>query len=481
VTQPVPGAPATGASANPPAGPGAPPAVPTHFVAFVFDDLHMRTEDLPQVRAALLKFVGTSLGPRDRVALFTTSGLQGVDFTDRPEQIGEALRKVSPSPIAASGFKSIGDAYVSYFQAVQVDQQVGLQPTASDVSKCLALRVAVQEQEFGDFHTAVQAIRDAYTSGFEESRATLATLRMVVQRMAAAPGQRSVLLVSPGFFVPPDLSNESDQLVALAIRSKVLIGAVDARGGWTSPAYSSSKRGASAASIRDETAFRDLEEQANTGELIALAEGTGGAANLNNDFLGGIEKGAAVPEFSYVLGFVPQDLKPDGSFHPLKVTVAGEKLSLQARRGYWAPKHVEDEAAVSKQEIEDAVFSRDEIHGLPVEMHTQLTKAGEQAKLNVLTSVDLKSIQLRKAEDRNRNDLRIVAALFDTNGNFLVGTEKLVQLRLRDETVSRLEGKPPAVIRTEFDVKPGGYLVRLVVRDAEARQIAAENAAVEVP
>ena len=125
----------------------------------------MRTEDVPQVRAAVLKYVGTSLGPRDRAALFTTSGQQGVDFTDRAEALSEALNKVSPSPIAAPGFSSIGDAYVSYFQAVQVDQQVGLQPSESDVSKCLALRVAVQE--YGDFHNATQAIRDAcllYTS-----------------------------------------------------------------------------------------------------------------------------------------------------------------------------------------------------------------------------------------------------------------------------------------------------------------------------
>jgi VWFA-related protein len=440
----------------------------------------MRFEDLPQVRAAVLKYVGTRLGPRDRAALFTTSGQQGVDFTDRAEALSEALNKVSPSPIAAPGFSSIGDAYVSYFQAVQVDQQVGLQPSESDISKCLALRVAVQE--FGDFHTATQAIRDAYTSGLQESRATLATLRIVVQRMAATPGQRSVLLVSPGFFVPSDLRNESDQLMALAIRSKVLISAVDARGVWTNSAFSASKRGASAASIRDEVAFRDLEGQANTDELIALAEDTGGAVNLNNDFFGGVEKGAAPPEYMYLLGFVPQNLKLDGSFHALKVMVAGgEKLSSQARRGYWAPKHPEDEAAVSKQEIENAVFSRDEIHNLPVDMHTQLTKTGEQAKLNVLTSVDLKSIHLRKAEDRNRNDLRIVATLFDTNGNFLVGTEKLVQLRLRDETVARLDQKPPVVIRTDFDVKAGVYLVRLVVRDAEGQQITAENAAVEVP
>ena len=98
---------------------------------------------------------------------------------------------------------------------------------------------------------------------------------------------------------------------------------------------------------------------------------------------------------------MPQDLKLDGSFHALKVTASsGEKVTLQARRGYWAPKHSDDEATVSRQEIEDAVFSRDEVHSLPVDMHTRLTKAGEQAKLTVLTSVDLKLVHLRKAEDR---------------------------------------------------------------------------------
>jgi VWFA-related protein len=420
---PAPVAPAPVASPSPPAGPSAPPAAPTRFVAFVFDDLHMRTGDLPQVRAAVQKYLGTSLRPGDRVALFTTSGQQGVDFTDRPDALSEPLNKISPSPITEPDPGGCGDAYVSYYQAVQVDQQVGLEPRTSDLSKSLALRVAVAE--FNDFRAAVNAIRDAYTSGLQESRATLAVLRIVVKRMAAMPGHRSVLLVSPGFFVPSDVQNESDELMALAIRSKVLISSVDARGVWTNPVYSACKKdGLSAAAVRDETTFKDLEGQANTDELIALAEDTGGAVNLNNDFFGGVQKAAAAPEYMYMLGFAPQDLKLDGSFHALKVTVSsGEKLSLQARRGYWAPKHPEDEAAVSRQEIEDAVFSRDEIHGLAVDMHTRLTKVGEQAKLSVLTSVDLKSIHLRKAEDRNRNDLTIVAALFDTNGNFVAGTE----------------------------------------------------------
>ena len=460
-------------------GPAAPTVLPTHFVAFVFDDVHIRFADLPQVRAAVVKYIRTSLQPGDRAALFTTSGRIGVDFTDSPEALIGPLLKITPNPIGAAMFGSCG-MYVSYFQAVEIDQQVGLQPSAPDVAKSLALRVALDE--FGDLHTAMQYVRDAYTSGLQETRAALGALKLVVERIAQMPGQRSVVLASPGFFVPADLQNASSDLIQLAIRSKVLISGVDARGVWTIPTYDGCRAGGSASVIEDEVAFRPLENEAQTDELIALAEDTGGTLNRDNDFFGGVRKAAATPEYLYVLGFVPQDLKVDGKFHPLKVTMnAGEKVSLQARRGYWAPKRLDDATAASRQEIESAVFSREEIHSLPVEMHTQVTKTGGAQKLNVITSVDLKLIHLRKVDDRNRNDVTIVAAVFDGNGNFVAGQQKILQLRLRDETLRALDQKPPVNIDTNFDVPPGAYLVRLVVLDDEGQQITAENAGVQVP
>ena len=479
--QPLPDGSGPVTSGSAPGGPvgGGPPLLPNRFVAFVFDDLHMRFEDLPQVRAAVQRFIRSSLGPQDRVALFTTSGRIGVNFTERSDEFNESLLKIAPNPVRAPDLSSCG-AYVSYFQAVQVDQQVGLQPRLEDLPKSLPLRVAVAE--IGDFNNAVMEIRDAYTSGLQETRATLAALKIVVQRMAAMPGQRSVVLVSPGFFVPPDLQNVSSDLTQLAIRSRVVIGGVDARGVWTIPAFNACQPGAPASTIQDEVALRQIELEANTDELVALAEDTGGALNRNNDFDGGVRKAAAAPEYLYVLGFVPQNLKFDGSFHTLKVTLtSGEKGSLQTRRGYWAPKHAEDALEAARQEIESAVFSRDEIHNLPVEMHTQVLKAGDGEKLNVLTSLDLKQIHLRKADDRNRNDVTIVAAVFDSNGNFIAGKQKVLQLRLRDETVSGLEQRPPVTIDTNFDMQPGAYLVRLVVRDAEDQQFTAENAGVLVP
>jgi VWFA-related protein len=461
------------------------PSVPTRFVAFVFDDVHLQFADLPQVRNAVVKYLNTSLAPQDRVALVTTSGKNSVDFTAKPDEVNAALLKVVPNPFAASPMRTC--MYVSYFQAVQIDQQVGLHPSMDDLPRSLPLRVAYfdasQCLHDGDsrsiFNLTLDEIRHADENGQRESQAALAGLKELVRRMAVLPGQRAIILVSPGFFVSPELQTQNNELEALAIRSKVLINTIDARGVWTDPGFDASRRGA--APPPDLATFRVTDANVAADELIALAEDTGGTVHMNNDFLEGVRKAAAAPEYLYILGFVPQDLKLDGSFHTLKVTASsGEKLTLQARRGYWAPKHSEDEAAVSKQQIEDAVFSRDEIHSLPVDMHTQLSKSGEQSKLTVLTSVDLKLVHLRKADDRNRNDLTIVAALFDTNGNFVVGTQKLLELRLRDETVARLEQKPPIVINTDFDVKPGGYLVRLVVRDAEGQQVTAENAAVRV-
>ena len=471
-----------GAPGSVPGGPvtlPAPQALPSRFVAFLFDDVHLHFEDLPQVRAAVVRYLGSSVTPGDRVALYTTSGRIAVDFTDSPQALSGPLLKISPSPIGAPVFGSCGN-YVSYFQAVQIDQQVGLQPLPSDVSKCLALRVAVQES--GDFYTALQYVRDAYYSGLQESRAVLAALKSVVQRMAAMPGQRRVVLVSPGFFVPPDLQTASSDLTDLAIRSKVLIGSIDARGVWTNPEFNACRPGAAASTIQDESAFRSRELEANTDELLALAEGTGGTVNRDNDFDGGIRKAAAAPEYLYLLGFAPQNLKFDGSFHTLKVTLnSSEKLSIQARRGYFAPKHAEDPLAAARQEIESAVFSRDEIHSLPVEMHTQVRKAGEREKLTVLASVDLKQIRLRKADGRNRNDVTIVAAVFDANGNFIAGKQKTLQLRLRDETVRWLEQRSLVTLDTDFDLQPGAYLVRLVVRDAEDQDLMAENAGVQIP
>jgi hypothetical protein len=221
-----------------------------------------------------------------------------------------------------------------------------------------------------------------------------------------------------------------------------------------------------------------------TGDVLAqLADSTGGIFfHNNNDLDAGFREVGALPEEFYILGFVPEDLKLDGRLHTLKVTLARPgKFTIQARRGYFAPKKSEDPQVAAKEEIEEALFSQDEMNELPIAVHTQFFKPTQaDAELSVMTRVDVRALHFRKEEDRNRDDLTLVAALFDRNGNLLEGKEKQVEFRLRDASLDQLQ-KSGITMKTSFDVKPGTYLVRLVVLDGGGSQIAALNRTVEIP
>ncbi len=99
---------------------------------------------------------------------------------------------------------------------------------------------------------------------------------------------------------------------------------------------------------------------------------------------------SATPEYFYTLGFAPQNLKLDGGYHKLKVPLKNAaKLTLQTRRAViYAPKHAADPVEEAKQEIPGAIFSQEEMHDLPVELHTQFFKSSDtEAKLSVVTHV----------------------------------------------------------------------------------------------
>jgi hypothetical protein len=156
-------------------------------------------------------------------------------------------------------------------------------------------------------------------------------------------------------------------------------------------------------------------------------------------------------------------------------------LDIQARKGYYAPKKLSDAVETAKQEIEEALFSREEMHDLPVELRTQFFKTSDKdATLAVLCRIDPKHIQFRKADGRNYNNLTVVSGIFDRNGNFISGMQKVLELRLKDDTLTRLMTAGMSV-KTNFSVNPGTYMVRLVVRDSEGQLMSATNGAVAIP
>ena len=466
------------------------PSVPERYIAFVFDDIHLTFGDLAQARTAAEHHLAT-LQPTDRAAIFSTSGQTMLDFTDDRAKLHDTLLRLQPRPIAQTGTSDCPD--ISYYMADLIQNKndtQALQVAIQDAVTCLRLSTATPQQQQVALQMAEMAVHaetfQQLARGSQESRVALSVLKDVVRRIAVMPGQRSMVVVSPGFLTQEtNMFQDYMDVVDRALRSQVIISTLDARGLYTIvPGGDISKPGrTNPLSAAVEHQYLTESDLAQVEVLSDLAYATGGNFFHNsNDLDAGFKSVAATPEYFYTLGFAPQNLKPDGSYHSLKVSLKEPaKLTLTTRRGYYAPKHAADPAEQAKQEIEEAVFSQEELHDLPVELHTQFFKpSDEEAKLAVLAHVDVRRIRYRKVDGRNTNELTVVAALFNRNGVFVQGMQKNLTMRWRDATLESKLGSG-ITLKTNFDVKPGSYLVRLVVRDQEGQMMSAENGAIEIP
>lgn len=472
------------------AEPGAAPApaeaaavasLPQRFVSVLFDDQHLGMSDALFVRNAATRFFG-ALAPSDRVGIYTTSGQFTQEFTDDHELLNKAMLSIQPhSP--TGGFHECPE--ISYYQADLIYNKND--PQALALATEDAVQCAFQGDETQRAAAQNMALSTAGTViGREDSSTEYAYRHMeeVMRRLATMPGQRILVFVSPGFILST-LQLETSDLVDRATKANIVINTIDARGLFTTDVG-----GDIADPPRDsfrtagyKASYRIASQLAQNEVLAQFADGTGGTFFHNrNDVDEGLREAGAAPAISYLLGFSPQNLKLDGSLHTLKVTfVHKSNYKIQARHGYFAPRHKVDPAEEAKQEIQEALFSQDEIRDLPVDLHTQFFKTDSyQARLAVLTHVDIKGVHFRKADGRTRDDLTVATAIFDENGNYVTGGEKIVQMKLLDPTYDRLL-RSGLNLKTSFDVKPGSYLVRQVVRDSEGSQLAARNGAVVIP
>jgi VWFA-related protein len=404
--------------------------VPERFVAYFFDDVHIPVGDLPRIREAALRHI-SGLKPSDRAAIYTMSGFPSLDFTDDQARLNDAIMRLRLGPMVRVGAMGGG----------------------------------------GRAGTEMQTL------------ASLDVIKSMIQRMSGAPGQRIIMMISAGFLTnDPLYLQQINEVLEYAVRNNVTISGMDARGLYTDPSLDVSRSGGGGGG-RGRGLSPLMRAEMQTDIIRELADGTGGSFFENsNDYDEGFRRIAAAPEYVYMLGFTPQNLKNDGSFHPLRVVVKQPNgLTIQARRGYYAPNKLADAEETARVEIGNALYSREDLQELPIDLHTQFFKVGgNTARLAVLLRLDLKLFKYQKLDGRNYNLVTMVTGIFDRDGNFVQGIKKTLELHLKDDTLATKLNKG-AVIKTNFDLAPGTYLVRQVVRDAQGQQMSATNAAVVIP
>ncbi len=429
-------------------------AVPSSFTALLFDDLHLTFQNLPLLQLASTQLLSTALARSERLGVFTTSGKITVDFTDDRAKLQDAIRRLRPNPLPGSMPSSCPT--LTHSDANQIVNRHDLATRGAAVSEVMGQCGVKDPKAALDI---VMASAERQLNADDQQTATvLQALSALIDRLTTLRGRRTIVLASPSFLVS-DREHREYQVVDRAVRARVVISTLDSRGLYGD----------------------DQDDGIDTNILGEFADSTGGLFfRNNNDLASGLRRAAAPPEFVYQLGFSPSSLQDDGKFHRLQVKLAGgNKFSVSAREGYFAPAHPADAAQAESKIITDALFSSDEIRDLPVQIHTQFARDAKPATTTTLTvqaMLDLRSLPHRQVDQQNVNEIRVVAAVFDRNGKYMGALDKKVPVRWSPQKEGIMIGAT-----FSFLLDAGGYLVRLVVRDTESQHLYAQDALVEIP
>jgi VWFA-related protein len=385
-------------------------------IALFFDDVHASVL-LRKSAEAAAKLIARELRPGDRVGIFTSSAATSVDFTsDRSRLLG-----------------ALATLHSRTANGVTPETPPPLTPNnISDVMRPL--------------HPDDDGSRDQSAIG------TLDAMGIVLRHLAAEPGKRILILLSPGF-PTRGMEQRTSALVDIALRWNIRIAAVNSEGLPGIP---------------------KMLEREEAGEFMsAAAKSTGGQyLDYSNDWVGNLRAVTADPEVSYLLGFAPLR-DPDGQYHALKVRIAGNRgYKVESRVGYIAIKagetvqHRLDRVALSDEEFKT--------------FGATLAWRREQNLIQLSIGIDAKTLHFPEVQGRRVEELTFLTVLEDARGNFIAGKQSVMDLALTTATLAE-KIKKGIHVATSLPVPPPGfYRVREVIREVTQDRVSTSTAVIEV-
>jgi len=458
-------APSTQSAASPRSGSAR--ASRSRYIALFVDDDHSELLGLRKSELAIDNLISSSLQPNDHVALFTTSGAGNTDFTTDTKRLRAAVDSLRPhvhrGDEAITSCPSL-TSYQAYVIANNLDlkaKEIAVAETVAcncppNDSACPALQVGLVEN----------MASEVWDQTKYRSTNALKVLQIALRHLAEAPGDRVLLLVSPGF-ITGEMEQQTSAIIDAALRNHIVINSLDSEGLLF--------EGESAEGLRIDSAVRQLV----LGALMSTAStATGGRfIQNNNDLKGSLHSLATVSEVSYVLGFSPP-AKPDGKYHHLKLQLNNhEPYTLQAREGYFYSTSPEYQSA--QKQLDHEVASHEELHQIPIAVRVSSARERNgQFAIGVMTTIDATHLKFAKQNGRSNQQLTFVAILRDSEGGYVTGKEAVMDLSLTTNTLASLRTKGIKA-KLSFTAPQGSYEVREVVREVVGDRLASANTPIQ--
>jgi|SRR5271157_719747 len=445
--------------------PGAPPPVPVRAsqarrtFAFVVDDLALAAENVPAVRSALEKFVDVEMQPGDIAAVIRTgSGMGALEqFTTDKRVLHLAINRIRFNAMGRVGISSFGGG-------------------GGGLNGLSAMAAADRRSNL--------------------NAASLQAITTVVNGLRELPGRKTVILftedlrIMSGGAVDPRAQSEYNRLSDAASRSSVVISSIDPRGLQTLAltAADHPRSAANAASIPMRRSTQMFNSQDG---MVLLARATGGTfTHDQNDLPAAVHRVVQDSNGYYLIGYHPAASTFDPKtgqfrFHNISVRVKRPGYQVRTRTGFLgnpdAPQRVRD--LTPQAELMHALmspFGSGNLHVRMTALFANTAKLG--SSINALLYIDAKDLQFEDQPDgTHRAVIEVLSATFTDNDKVLDPSSKTYTITLKEDRYQQALRSGFTYTLRHAAKKPGGYQMRIAVRDSASLQIGSASQFIEVP
>ncbi len=418
------------------------------LIVMLFDLSSMQPEELQRSLVSARDYIDKRLTPADMVAITSLStSLQLVqDFTADRTALDAAIDRLNG--IEGEGFE----------EAAVADPTV-----VSDTG------FAADDTEFTVFNTDRR----------------LEALKSLSDAMSGIDQKKSLIYFSSGM-TQTGLDNRVAirTVIDRAVRANVSIYAADMRGLQAVVAGGEARQ----ASVRGQSAFsgastssRFDQMAASQDALSSLAEDTGGRAFFDqNDFSSVFDRIVADTSTYYLLGFSSTNRDKDGRFRRIRVQLKRQDLKLEYRAGYYAPRDFAHAGREDReQQLIEQLTSDLSVTDLPVYAQSAyFREKGNRYFVPVWLVVPGGQVQFASSGSKDKATLDIFGVLRDEQQRPIGRIRDTVNL-----SVAAAEGvrQKNVQYQTDFDLPPGSYGLKVVVRENQTGTMGTFETTINVP
>ena len=419
------------------------------LIVMFFDLTSMQPEDLERCVDAAQDFLKTKMQAADLVALVSLGDTLNVDqdFTaDKNALINEVG--------AYNGTESQGFAQGANANTNQVEDTTAYTP---------------DESEYNDLNTDRE----------------LFALRAISQSLAKINEKKSLLYFSGGIS-RDGIENEASLRSAInaAVRADLAIYSVDTRGLQAVTAFGDASTG----SLRGQSGFNGSALTTNMNANFAsqevmgtLSSDTGGKAFFDsNDFAPAFAQVQKDNSAYYAIGFHSTNPARDGKYRKLTVKIDRPGIKLEYRPGYYAPADFRHSGKEDReQELQDQLASDLPATDMAVYMDAMYFRLDENRfYMPVSLVVPGSQIPFVKGGDKDKATLDIIGAVLDEAQRPVGRVRDTVKLNLDPSLQARQKN---IQYTTSFNLPPGKYQLKFVVRENQTGRMGSFIAEVTLP